>query len=57
MGVNTVKWMAFLLWMFGWILSEFFTLSGNQMLVLKFDLVGYIGLAAFLVIMATSSKE
>lgn len=57
MSVNTVKWMAFLLWMFGWILSEFFALSGNQMLLLKFDLVGYMGLVALLVIMAIAPKE
>jgi uncharacterized membrane protein len=57
MKVNTVKWLAFILWLFGWILSEFFALSGNQMLALKFDLVGYMGLAASLVIMAISSKE
>lgn len=57
MSVSAVKWLAFCLWVLGWTLSEFFALSGNQMLVLKFDLVGYMGLAAFLVIMAISSKE
>jgi hypothetical protein len=54
---RVMMFLAFLLCIVGWMLSGFFALSGNQMLMLKFDLVGYTGLAALLVIGAIKPKE
>lgn len=41
----------------GWVASAFFAYTGNAMMAMKFDLVGYIGLGAYLVIRSIIPKD
>lgn len=48
---------ALLLMVAGFAVSAFFELGGNQVQALKYDLVGWLGFATFLVIQSVTPKE